>query len=101
MSHPGQLVNPRALGPDREESGTAGGHLENSDMGASFPGQLVDPAGPQTWAYLPGTSNQPRGPWTHTRVTRDSWSTLQDFGHGLEAPGTADRPRGHRDLGPS
>ena len=37
---------PRALGPGRESSGTAGGILGNSNMGTSHPRQLVDPAVP-------------------------------------------------------
>ena len=134
-SHPGQVVNhagtrtlaqfardswsnPRALGPDRESSGTAGGHLVNSDMGASRPGQLVDPAGLWTTTHVaqdsrstpqslgpgpesPGTAGRHRGSSDPARVPRDSWSNPWAIRHGTDSPRTAGRPRRISGTGPS
>ena len=37
---------------------------------------------------------------TRARVTRDTWWTPLDIGHGPESPGTAGRPRRPSDLDP-
>ena len=78
-----------------ETHGTAGRQRGLSHPGPSRGGQLVDPA----------------GPWTYARIPRDCWSTPQAIGseresqwtqqvHGPmpEYPGTAGRPHGPLDL---
>ena len=66
-------------------------------MGVSHPGQRVDPTAPRTGAKSPGASDRTRGPWAMARYARESRSTLQDFGHGPESPGTSGPTRGASD----
>ena len=44
-------------------------------------------------AKLPGTSGRHRGPWTLSRVNRESWSTPWALGPGPKSPGTSGRTR--------
>ena len=89
LSHPGQLVDPRGPRTHVRTPGTAcrpWGHWTRDGIArdswlnpralgpcSSRAGELVETAGPQTWA----------------RVARDSWSTPQVFGPNSELPGTA------------
>ena len=98
-SHPGELVDPtahqtrsrvtqynwsnlRAFGPEPESKGRGGRQHGPLDPGGGQPGQLFDPAGPHAWAQA--------------RVDRVTWTTLRDFGHWPESPGTACRTKGTR-----
>ena len=105
-----ELVDPRALrqrpvtwdswstacarGHKREWPKTAVQHLGPSDPGQSYPGHLVEPAGPKAWAQVtlgswsnrrpsgsrpihPGQLVDSVGPRIWARITREGWSNTR------------------------
>ena len=90
---------PPAFGPGPESPWTAGRPRGPSDQSTSGPEELVETAGPPSWAGIAWDSwSTPQDFWSWAGVARDSWSTPRAFGPNREGPGTAARHRGHRTL---
>ena len=113
---PGIAGRPRDFRPEPESCGRVDQHRGPSSTRPSRPIQVVDSAGPRTWARVPrdrwsiagsvgqkcessGTAVRHPGPRAWSRAARDSWSTPRDFGHGRQSPGTAGPPRGQLEEG--
>ena len=88
-NHLGQLVNPVDLGHDHNSPGRSDRPRGTSDPSPRHPGELVDPMGHGPGPESPGTLVDTACPRTRAQVTRDSWSSPQDFTHGAKLPGTS------------
>ena len=89
----------RAIGPEAESPGRAGRHRGTSESGASLPGQLVDTADLDPCLSRPGQLVDNEGPQNGALTTRESWSSMQNLGHGPELLGKPCRRCGPSYLG--
>ena len=90
---------PRALRQEQGSPRSAGRHRGPSDSISSFPGELVDPAGPRTNLSRPRELVEAVGPRTQARVARECWSTSRAIGPQRESLRRGGRHRKHSHTG--